>query len=676
MAELITVDAAVVGDGVAGCATAAELARHGLATTLVGRPRETSGDYDVLLTERMARLVAPTVPLRRAGAYTAHFGDDATAGWADAGLVICCKSDLERRAAESAEQAGARRMAADVVAVEGDTLHLALPEGGSVFVRARHVVLATGWTSSSRRASHGDAVICTRRFRGAFSTGTDIHLRTPSRHGTPVSIRVLPAPDDDHQVSVTVTALDDCSEIDAGKLMAQALEALIGADSRYRSLAATSPLVAGVAGTSFTPGASVTEGRLVVGDALGLLDPFAGQALDNGVRSALLAAESIVTHRDDPGAAAQRYRAGVAGTFAGYGEGVHELSRHFHLAWRVLAATAHSENPFFVKARTSVLVPGGFATLTPESAVLAGSRSARALHPFLAGCSELALAAVRDRWPFVASVVAAGRHEGRQNLRPALLFGAALCAEGAPPDIRRADVGAAVELTTLGMLGLTASPVTTTPVRGVDWASASAILAGDFLLAQAGTLIAGRDTDLDTAFADWLAELAEHRGDQLGEAPSNRDPSPFLAALFEFPARIGAQLAGASDATVALLRELGASLGRLFGHTEDLLALTGRPTRLDTTLQGLLDVRLSALPHLLSGEGDVTAEALAADPVLGTRAVHLTRVRARAEYSAATELARRIPAPTARAILLDFCRAMAEPALTSPRKPTGERTPA
>jgi geranylgeranyl pyrophosphate synthase len=280
--------------------------------------------------------------------------------------------------------------------------------------------------------------------------------------------------------------------------------------------------------------------------------------------------------------------------------------------------------------------------------------AATALYPFLAGCSELALAAVRKQWPFVASVVMSYQDSGRQDIRPALLFGAASCADGALPDNRWADVAAATELTMLGMLALTATAASPDATqRGVDWTSASAVLAGDFLLSQAGLLVAGRQ-----------AELAALRGACLSGSSADNDPRPFFAALFEFPARIGAQVSGAADRTVAVLREFGRLCGRIFVHVEDYLGLAGEPGRLDTTLQGLLAAKLSALPYLLDSELD--AAILLQDDELRRRALVASRDGCLAEHRAATALLAEIGAGTAHRILLEFCSVLAEPVLRDP----------
>ena len=57
------------------------------------------------------------------------------------------------------------------------------------------------------------------------------------------------------------------------------------------------------------------------------------------------------------------------------------------------------------------------------------------------------------------------------------------------------------------------------------------------------------------------------------------------------------------------MREFGRSCGRAFLHAEDLLALRGERTRLDTTRKGMVEVRISAVPEAVPAK---RAKAMAA----------------------------------------------------------------
>ncbi|MEV7097083.1 hypothetical protein AB0M80_29945 [Amycolatopsis sp. NPDC051045] len=227
------------------------------------------------------------------------------------------------------------------------------------------------------------------------------------------------------------------------------------------------------------------------------------------------------------------------------------------------------------------------------------------LLPFLAACDEVCLSLVRGDWPFLARMFTADREE-KLLLRPAIGFFAALVAGGDAPARGDATVAAAIELATLGALAFLGPSVTPRDVRGVDGESATTVLAGDYLLGQASRLIAEAAPELSWSFSDWLGELASLRA---AVVTTGTGAEAVFASVFEFPLRIGAALGGADAET---FRSCGAALGRLFLRVEDVLALRGDRTRLDTTLTDLLDGRISALPELL------------AVPVLEPRPFHRT----------------------------------------------------
>jgi geranylgeranyl pyrophosphate synthase len=244
-----------------------------------------------------------------------------------------------------------------------------------------------------------------------------------------------------------------------------------------------------------------------------------------------------------------------------------------------------------------------------------------------------------------------------------MMFGAASCAGGATPENRWAGVGAATELTMLGMLALTATAASVhREHRGVDWPSASAVLAGDHLLAQASLLVAKADADLASPFAAWLAELASLRTTQLFKT---RDPRPFFGALFEFPARLGAELGQATSSTVAALREFGRHCGNVFVHAEDFLGLTGRGSRLDTTLDGRIKAGFSALPALL--DQPITDAELRGP--LRQRATEVSRTLCLDEERTALTFLAQLPDNTAQRILGELCTELAEPAHHTEGKP-------
>ncbi|MEV6880088.1 hypothetical protein [Amycolatopsis sp. NPDC051128] len=319
-------------------------------------------------------------------------------------------------------------------------------------------------------------------------------------------------------------------------------------------------------------------------------------------RAARAAARAVLSARDDPAAARREYERLLASAFVGYFETARHAARRYHLAWRVLAAGAGSEHPFYAKGRRALVLPEGASAFAgAEPLDLPPATRVRVL-PFLAACDEVCLSIVRGDWPFLARMFTADREE-KLLLRPAIGFFAALVAGGDAPARGDASVAAAIELATLGALAFLGPAAPPREVRGVDWESATTVLAGDYLLGQASRLIAEAAPELSWSFSDWLGELATLRAAVL---TTGSGAEAVFASLFEFPLRIGAALGGV-DAEA--FRVCGAALGRLFLRVEDVLALRGDRTRLDVTLTDLLDGRISALPELLAMPG-LTAGAL------------------------------------------------------------------
>ena len=201
----------------------------------------------------------------------------------------------------------------------------------------------------------------------------------------------------------------------------------------------------------------------------------------------------------------------------------------------------------------------------------------------------------------------------------------------------------------MGALAFLGAAPDTREQRGLDWAQVSVVVGGDFLLGQATRLIAKFGPEVSWSFAEWLADLATLRAQRIAGRPGvSADATS--AALYEFPARLGAELAGADAATVETLREFGSECGRAFLHVDEVLALTGGRTRLDTTLEFLAANRLAT-----DGLGPDDA-ARAAEQVTAARAA-----TAEAERRGRSAVARLSDAP-GRALLEAFLAGVCRPA--------------
>jgi 2-polyprenyl-6-methoxyphenol hydroxylase-like FAD-dependent oxidoreductase len=639
----MTVDAVVVGAGVAGSVAAARLARNGTMTAIVGPHRGLDGAFDVVVPSEVLSDVG-AIAVRTIRSYVVRFDESRSTCLAEPKLSACRRGDLDAALLASAIAHGAVHVPGLVVAYErserGWLVTVAAEGSGTTRLFARHLLWAAGTDGIGHKASN--ASTWAQNFVGLELGGkAALHLVPPARndpHSPPISVRAVPSADRRDGGTLSLTG-----PTEQAVPMTAALTALVGLDHSYASIELVGPIHRRDLGTSFNPDAVAHDGVLLLGDALGVANRFTGDGIGNAVHSAIAAAQAISTHPEDQAAVATAYAQAASGTFVGHLGSARHAARRYHLTWRMLAGSATNSSPLFAKSRRALFVSGALPTLGAEQKVHVAAGRSAITSPFLFACNEIAISAVRGRWPFIASLVALDHQPTRQDVRPALLFAAASMVDGRPPQTGWAPVATAIELAMLGTLALTAtSPTIEQDEHGVDWPSASAVLAGDFLLSQAAALIARNIPDLSGPFADWMAELVDLR--------ALRRPLPLFGALFEFPARVGAQLADADAATVAQLREFGNQCGRLFVHAEDVLALRGEPTRLDTTAQGLLDHHLSALPDIL----DTTTESDA-------MTASLTHCADR--YASTREILQRLGPDAHTDILDEFAAALSAPAL-------------
>jgi hypothetical protein len=430
-----------------------------------------------------------------------------------------------------------------------------------------------------------------------------------------LSVWAVPGPAEG-TFTVRVAASNHDGE-DHDALLARGINALRAEAPGLGELRPVGTLAAGALDTGYSRQRLERVEGLLVGDAAGLVNPFTGEGLSYALESGALAAQAVLAHRDDPAAAQRAYVRRIDFLFAGNVEASRRAVRRDHLAWRFLSDAAESEHPFLAKGRRAILLPEGLrgitdtliAALDPQLQALAG--------PFLVACDEVMVSTIRDDWPFLArmAVTGAGNDE---RLRPALLMLAAMLAAGGEPDVRLATLGGGLELAMMGALAFLGAAPDAREQRGLDWSQVSIVVGGDFLLGQAARLIARFGPEVSRAFAEWLADLATLRAQRLAGRPGVPADAT-SAALYEFPARLGAELANADADTVETLRDFGAECGRAFLHVDEVLALTGRRTRLDTTLEFLAANRL-ATDGLRSDDDARRAEQVAAARATATEA--------------------------------------------------------
>jgi heptaprenyl diphosphate synthase len=178
---------------------------------------------------------------------------------------------------------------------------------------------------------------------------------------------------------------------------------------------------------------------------------------------------------------------------------------------------------------------------------------------------------------------------GGKRLRPALALAASYAARGEAAPAADAVVtgGAAVELVHLGSLyhdDVIDEAETRRGVPSVNarWSNIVAILAGDYLLAQASSLAASLGADVAALLAATIGELCRGQVLELQHLfDVERSEESYLsaisgktAALMATACRVGAMVSDVSDDTLDALTQFGHHLGMCFQVVDDVLDVT------------------------------------------------------------------------------------------------------
>jgi heptaprenyl diphosphate synthase len=188
---------------------------------------------------------------------------------------------------------------------------------------------------------------------------------------------------------------------------------------------------------------------------------------------------------------------------------------------------------------------------------------------------------------------------GGKRLRPMLTLGAGYAAAGMHNPVSPEVVtgGASVELVHLGSLyhdDVIDEAETRRGVPSVNarWSNIVAILAGDYLLAQASSLAASLGADVAALLAATIGELCRGQVLELQHLfDADRTEEAYLSAiegktatLMATACRVGGMTSGVSAASLDALTQFGNHLGMCFQVVDDVLDITateaelGKPT--------------------------------------------------------------------------------------------------
>ncbi|MCU1430632.1 MAG: geranylgeranyl pyrophosphate synthase [Actinomycetia bacterium] len=209
---------------------------------------------------------------------------------------------------------------------------------------------------------------------------------------------------------------------------------------------------------------------------------------------------------------------------------------------------------------------------------------------------ETALAAsVQANDRFLGDVASHLLSAGGKRIRPVLTLCAAYAIHGADDPVHSDAVTGAssVELVHLGSLyhdDVIDEAETRRGVPSVNarWSNIVAILAGDYLLAQASSLAASLGADVAALLAATIGELCRGQVLELQHLfDADRSEEAYLSAiegktasLMATACRVGGMVSAVADPTLDALTQFGHHLGMCFQIVDDVLDITGTEAEL------------------------------------------------------------------------------------------------
>jgi heptaprenyl diphosphate synthase len=212
---------------------------------------------------------------------------------------------------------------------------------------------------------------------------------------------------------------------------------------------------------------------------------------------------------------------------------------------------------------------------------------------------------------------------GGKRLRPTLCLGAAYAVHGARGSAGADAItgGAAVELVHLGSLyhdDVIDEAETRRGVPSVNarWSNIVAILAGDYLLAQASALAASLGADVAALLAETIGELCRGQVLELQYLfDTERSEDSYLSAiegktatLMATSCRVGGMVSDVSADTLDALTQFGHHLGMCFQVVDDVLDVTQTEAELGKPAGNDVHEGVYTLPVIYALQSDRAAE--------------------------------------------------------------------
>jgi heptaprenyl diphosphate synthase len=212
---------------------------------------------------------------------------------------------------------------------------------------------------------------------------------------------------------------------------------------------------------------------------------------------------------------------------------------------------------------------------------------------------------------------------GGKRLRPTLCLGAAYAVHGAgaPAHDDAVTGGAAVELVHLGSLyhdDVIDEAETRRGVPSVNarWSNIVAILAGDYLLAQASALAASLGADVAALLAATIGELCRGQVLELQYLfDADRSVDSYLSAiegktasLMATACRVGGMVSNVSADTLDALTQFGQHLGMCFQVVDDVLDVTRTEAELGKPVGNDVHEGVYTLPVIYALQSDHAPE--------------------------------------------------------------------